>query len=39
VVRGGAWANAPVQARSAWRISAERDVTNARTGFRVVRDL
>ena len=39
VVRGGAWANAPVQARSAWRIQAERDVTNARTGFRVVRDL
>ncbi len=39
VVRGGAWASSPAQTRSAWRIHAEADVTNARTGFRVVRDL
>jgi formylglycine-generating enzyme required for sulfatase activity len=39
VVRGGAWANSPAQARSAWRIHSEADATNAKTGFRVVRDL
>ncbi len=39
VVRGGAWANSPAQTRSAWRIHADADVTNAKTGFRVVRDL
>ncbi|TXH64855.1 MAG: formylglycine-generating enzyme family protein [Lysobacteraceae bacterium] len=39
VVRGGAWASSPAQTRSAWRIHAEADTTNVRTGFRVVRDL
>lgn len=39
VVRGGAWSNAPAQTRAAWRSQAEADVTNAQTGFRVVRDL
>lgn len=39
VVRGGAWANSPAQTRSAWRIHADADVANAKTGFRVVRDL
>jgi formylglycine-generating enzyme required for sulfatase activity len=39
VVRGGAWANSPAQTRSAWRIHAESDTTNAKTGFRVAREL
>jgi formylglycine-generating enzyme required for sulfatase activity len=39
VVRGGAWSNSPAQSRSAWRIHSEADATNAKTGFRVVRDL
>ena len=39
VVRGGTWSSAPAQARSAWRMAQAHDVTNARTGFRVVRDL
>ncbi len=39
VVRGGAWSSAPVQARAAWRMAQSHDITNARTGFRVVRDL
>ncbi len=39
VVRGGAWANSPAQTRSAWRIHADADTTNAKTGFRVVREL
>jgi formylglycine-generating enzyme required for sulfatase activity len=39
VVRGGSWASAPVQARSAWRSGLDADTTNARIGFRVVRDL
>ena len=39
VIRGGSWASAPDQARSAWRAPAQRDTTNARLGFRVVRDL
>ncbi len=39
VVRGGAWANSPAQTRAAWRSQAEADVTNALTGFRVVREL
>lgn len=39
VVRGGAWASSPAQTRSAWRVHAEADLTNVRTGFRVVRDL
>ena len=39
VVRGGAWASAPEQTRSAWRAPAGVDTTNARIGFRVVREL
>lgn len=39
VVRGGSWASAPDQVRSAWRSSLDADTTNARIGFRVVRDL
>ncbi|QCO68772.1 formylglycine-generating enzyme family protein [Luteimonas yindakuii] len=39
VIRGGSWASAPEQARSAWRAPAQRDTTNARLGFRVVREL
>lgn len=39
VVRGGTWSSAPAQARSAWRMSQAHDITNARTGFRVVREI
>ncbi|MCA1714954.1 MAG: formylglycine-generating enzyme family protein, partial [Gammaproteobacteria bacterium] len=39
VMRGGAWASAPAQTRSAWRAAVEVDITNARIGFRVVREL
>lgn len=39
VMRGGSWASAPAQTRSAWRAPAEADTTNARLGFRVVRAL
>ena len=39
VVRGGSWASAPEQTRSAWRSGLDADTTNARIGFRVVRDL
>ncbi|NUS38668.1 MAG: formylglycine-generating enzyme family protein, partial [Lysobacter sp.] len=39
VVRGGAWASAPEQTRSAWRAPSGVDTTNARIGFRVVREL
>jgi formylglycine-generating enzyme required for sulfatase activity len=39
VVRGGSWASAPAQTRSAWRSGLDADTTNARIGFRVVRDL
>ena len=39
VVRGGTWSSAPAQARSAWRMAQAHDITNARTGFRMVRDL
>ena len=39
VVRGGSWASAPAQTRSAWRLAADADTTNARLGFRVVRTL
>lgn len=39
VVRGANWANAPVQARAAWRWQQESDVTSGRIGFRVVRGL
>lgn len=39
VVRGGSWSSSPAQVRSAWRAPVEVDNTNARIGFRVVRDL
>lgn len=39
VVRGGSWASSPEQTRSAWRSPVGVDVTNARIGFRVVREL
>ena len=37
--RGGSWASAPAQVRSAWRASGGTDATNARVGFRLVRQL
>ncbi len=37
--RGGSWASAPAQVRPAWRAAAGTDVTNARVGFRLVRQL
>jgi formylglycine-generating enzyme required for sulfatase activity len=39
VMRGGAWASAPEQTRSAWRSPAGVETTNARIAFRVVREL
>ncbi|MEO6263405.1 MAG: formylglycine-generating enzyme family protein [Luteimonas sp.] len=39
VVRGGAWASSPAQTRAAWRTPAGVETTNARIGFRVVREL
>lgn len=39
VLRGGSWASSPAQTRSAWRSGLAADTTNARIGFRVVRDL
>jgi formylglycine-generating enzyme required for sulfatase activity len=39
VIRGGSWASSPAQTRSAWRAPAGVDNTNARVGFRVVRDI
>ncbi|HVI59759.1 MAG TPA: formylglycine-generating enzyme family protein [Luteimonas sp.] len=39
VVRGGSWASAPAQVRSSWRAPAAVDSTNARIGFRVVREI
>ncbi|MBW3550982.1 MAG: formylglycine-generating enzyme family protein [Proteobacteria bacterium] len=39
VIRGGSWASSPAQTRSAWRLSGEADTTNARLGFRVVREI
>ena len=39
VVRGGSWASAPAETRSAWRQGLDADTTGARIGFRVVRDL
>lgn len=37
--RGGSWASAPAQSRSAWRSAGGVDTTNARVGFRLVRQL
>ncbi|MEO7931190.1 MAG: formylglycine-generating enzyme family protein [Lysobacter sp.] len=39
VVRGGSWASSPEQTRSAWRLGSDADTTNARVGFRVVREI
>ena len=39
VVRGGSWSSSPAQTRSAWRMGSGADNTNARTGFRVVREI
>lgn len=39
VIRGGHWASAPDQARSAYRVSAQPDRRDARIGFRIARDL
>jgi len=39
VIRGASWASAPDQTRSAFRLNAGTATTNARLGFRVVRDL
>lgn len=39
VVRGGSWASSPAQTRSAWRLGSDRNITNARVGFRVVREI
>lgn len=39
VIRGGSWASSPMQTRASWRALAQVDTTNARIGFRVVRDL
>ncbi|HZH43034.1 MAG TPA: SUMF1/EgtB/PvdO family nonheme iron enzyme [Lysobacter sp.] len=39
VVRGGSWASAPAEVRSAWRQGLDADTTSPRIGFRVVRDL
>jgi formylglycine-generating enzyme required for sulfatase activity len=39
VIRGGYWASAPDQARSAYRLSAQPDRSDARIGFRIARDL
>lgn len=39
VVRGGYWASAPEQSRSAARLSAGRNLHDPRVGFRVARDL
>lgn len=39
VIRGSSWGSAPQQSRSAFRSGASSDSRNARTGFRVVRDL
>ena len=38
-IRGGSWASAPEQARSAFRVNASPDASNARVGFRVARQL
>jgi len=39
VVRGGSWASAPEEMRSAWRQGSDANNTTARIGFRVVRDI
>lgn len=39
VIRGGSWANSPAHTRSAWRQGTDTNNTNARVGFRVVREI
>ncbi|QOW20411.1 formylglycine-generating enzyme family protein [Lysobacter ciconiae] len=39
VVRGGSWASSPEQTRSSWRLASDANTTNARVGFRVVREI
>ncbi|GAA5081360.1 formylglycine-generating enzyme family protein [Lysobacter panacisoli] len=39
VVRGGSWASSPEETRSAWRQGSDVNNTNARVGFRVVREI
>ncbi len=39
VVRGASWASAPPQSRSAFRTGVDADVSSAKTGFRIVREL
>jgi formylglycine-generating enzyme required for sulfatase activity len=39
VARGASWASSPAQARSAYRAPTDADSSNARLGFRVVREL
>ena len=39
VIRGASWASSLDRARSAYRQSTPADTTNARVGFRVVREL
>src|SRR5690606_10458495 len=39
VIRGGSWASAPDQTRSAFRLTSSAGTVNPRLGFRVARDL
>jgi len=39
VIRGGSWANSPAHTRSSWRQGSDVNNTNARVGFRVVREI
>ncbi len=39
VIRGGSWASAPDQVRSAYRLGVNADARSARVGFRIARDL
>ncbi|MDQ3617877.1 MAG: formylglycine-generating enzyme family protein, partial [Pseudomonadota bacterium] len=39
VLRGGSWSSSPEQTRSAWRLASDAETTNARVGFRLVRDI
>jgi len=39
MLRGASWSSTPVMSRSAYRLSATAESTDARVGFRVARDL
>jgi formylglycine-generating enzyme required for sulfatase activity len=39
VIRGGYWASSPENTRSPYRLFAKQDYRDARTGFRIARDL